>query len=148
MTNPSHILEDLLNDIEINGDPTVGSAECTQFSLACLALIRHKLPPIAERGVATLRDYLDGRVSLETVVRAKVACWEFLGGAHKDAPLTDPIVAAVRAVIFPLEAQRVPQERDIVDHLAFFLEFVNDVEPHYEEEEALLRTCFSKCLGK
>jgi hypothetical protein len=37
-------------------------------------------------------------------------------------------------------------EHDIVDHLSYFLAFVNQVEPHLAEEEALLRKHFTKCL--
>jgi hypothetical protein len=52
MRNQSEKIDDLLNDIEINCDPAIGSRACTRFSLDCLTLIRHKLPPIAEEGLA------------------------------------------------------------------------------------------------
>lgn len=55
-------------------------------------------------------------------------------------------LSLIRAVIFPLDAQKNPEERDVVNHLGLFLEFVNTVEPHYEEEEALLRRHFADCI--
>jgi hypothetical protein len=139
-------LTGLLNDIEINCDPTIGSRECSQFSLDCLALIRHKLPPIAEEGLALGTAYLEGRVPVQSVIDMLIKCWQYLAENHKHTPMDDPAVNAIRAVIFPLDAQKNPEERNIVDHLSSFLEFVNIVEPHHKEEEALLRTCFAKCL--
>ena len=146
MQNPCSKLNDLLNGIESNCDPTVGSPECTQFSLDCLALIRHKLPPIAQEGISVVRDYYEGRVPLQVVADTLTKCWQYLDQHHKNVPFAETAVSAIRAVIFPLSAQTNPQDKDIVDHLSLFLKFVNNVEPHYEEEESLLRTHFSKCL--
>jgi hypothetical protein len=146
MPNQSEKIDGLLNDIEVNCDPAIGIRACTRFSLDCLTLIRHKLTPIAEEGLAIATAYLEGRAPLEVVTGALLKCWQYLDEKHKHAPTSDAEVSIIRAVIFPLYAQKNPGERDIVDHLSLFLAFVNTVEPHYEEEETLLRAHFSDCL--
>jgi hypothetical protein len=146
MANPSQKLDDLLNDVEINCDPTIGSRESIRFTLDCLYLILGKLPRIAEQGITVVSDYLERRTSLQSVEDTRARCWEYLGQNYKNTSIEDPVVSAIRAVIFPLWAQQYPEQRDIVDHLSVFLELVNYLEPHYEEEEALLRTHFAKCL--
>jgi hypothetical protein len=146
MAHQSQRLEDLLNQVEINCDPTIGAQECVQFQLDCLALIHHKLPLTAVQSIATLSEYLQGSVPLTNVTNALVNCWAYLDQNHKNSPLAQPEVSAIRATIFPLKAQETPLERNIVDHLSFFLELVNNVEPHLNEEETLLRLHFGKCL--
>lgn len=142
----SRELDSLLNDIEISCDPPVGAPECNRFSLDCLALIRHKLPPVALEGVACVTAYLAGQIPLQSVTEMRIQCWQYLDENHKHAALDDPTVSAVRSVISLLGAQDPPERRDIVDHLSFFLMFVNNVEPHFEEEEVLLRKHFAQCL--
>jgi len=146
MLNQSKRIDDLLNDIEVNCDPAIGSRACIRFYLDCLRLISHKLPPIAEEGLAVATAYVEGRASVEVVTDAIVKCWQYLDEKHKHAPTSDPNVSIIRAVLFPLYAEKNPEERDVVDHLSLFLAFVNTVEPHYEEQETLLRTHFSDCL--
>jgi hypothetical protein len=141
-------LDQLLNEIEICCDPEIGDDRCNQFCLDCLALIRHKLPPIAADALVVVTDYREGRVPLKSVVDMTVKCWKYLDENHGHQPLDDPLVSAIRAVIFPLSAQRTPAERDLVDHLSFFLMLVNNVEPHCGEEEALLRKYYAGCLDR
>jgi hypothetical protein len=145
MSTPQE-LDLLLNDIEMNCDPTIGSEQCNQFSIDCLSLIRHKLPPIAEEGLTIVTEYLEGRVPLRSVTDMLVKCWQYLKENYNQASPDDPVVSAIRAVIFPLTAQKDPQQRDIVDHLSLFLTLVNNVEPHYDDEESLMRKHFAKCL--
>jgi hypothetical protein len=142
----SRELDRLLNDIEIGCDPPVGGPECNRFSLDCLALIRYKLPPVALEGLACVTEYLAGQLTLQSVTDMRIKCWQYLDENYKHAPLDDPMVSAVRAVICPLHAQQNPDERNIVDHLSFFLMLVNNVEPHFQEEESLLRAYFAHCL--
>jgi len=139
-------LDDLLNDIEINCNPAIGSEQCNGFSVECLSLIRHRLPPIACEALDLLKDYRTGRTELESVTKMIVQCWKYLDEKHGGREIHHPEVSAVRAVIFPLDAQKHPKDRNIVDHLSFFLTLVNNVEPHCEEEEALLRKHFAECL--
>ena len=146
MWSESKSLDLLLNDIEMGCDPAIGSEQVNRFSIDCLSLIRHKLPRIAAEGLALTTEYLEGRAPLESVTDMLVKCWQYLKENHEHAPLNDPVVSAIRAVIFPLDAQKHPEKRDIVDHLSFFLMLVNNVEPHFEEEEGLLRKHFAKCL--
>jgi hypothetical protein len=136
----------LLNDIESNCNPAVGSEECGRFSLECLSLIQHKLPPIAVDAVGILNSYFSGQAQLSSVAEMLERSWQYLRKGNRDQNFDDPEVSAIRAVIFPLDAQKNPEMRDIVDHLSFFLGLVNNVEPHYEEEEMLLRKYFSECL--
>jgi len=136
----------LLNDIEEICDPPIGSRECSLFRMACLALIRHKLPLIPERARAFSAQYVKHRAPIEEVDELLVQCWQYLEENHGNAPVEDPTVSAFRAVICILYAQKHPEERDIADHLSFFLMLVNNVEPHYQEEESLLRTHFARYL--
>jgi hypothetical protein len=52
-------LDSLLNEIEIKCDPPIGGPECHRFSVDCLSLIRHKLPPVAEEAFLRLTEYLE-----------------------------------------------------------------------------------------
>ena len=104
MLNQSKRIDDLLNDIEVNCDPAIGSRACTRFMLECLTLIRHKLPPIAEEGLAVVTACLEGRATVEVVTDALVRCWQYLDEKHKDAPTSDPEVSIIRAVMFPVYA--------------------------------------------
>ena len=139
-------LSDLLNDIEINCDPGIGGGQCNAFSIECLFLIQHKLPPIAVEALGILNDYLAGRIPVKSVLDALVGLWKYLDTNHPQRGVDNLEISAIRAVIFPLDAQKSPEMRNIVDHLGFFLQFVNNVEPHYEEEEVLLRKHFGECL--
>ena len=139
-------LDDLLNDIEMNCYPAIGVEPCIRFSLDCLALVQHKLPLIAEEARFLVAEYLEGRVSLQSIKEMLAKCWQYLKENRNHHPAEEPTESAIRAVIFPLTALRDFAERDIVDHLGLFLEFVNQVEPHYGEEEALLRKYFADCL--
>lgn len=85
-------------------------------------------------------------MSLQSIIDMRIKCLQFLEDNYRNAPLNDPVVSAVRAVVFPLYAQQDPDERDVVDHLGFFITLVNNVEPHFAEEELLLRTYFAQCL--
>jgi hypothetical protein len=73
-------------------------------------------------------------------------CWQYLNENYKHVSLKDPVVSAIRAVIFPLHAQQHPDDHNVVDHLSFFLSLVNNVEPHIAEEESFLRKHFIGCL--
>jgi hypothetical protein len=139
-------LDSLLNDIEQICDPPIGSQASIQFSLACLALVRHRLPQIAEHVRAFSAEHLERPAPLGEVEELLVRCWRYLEENHKNAPLEDPTVSAFRAVICILHAQKHPEERAIVDHLSFFLMLVNNLEPHHQEQESLLRTHFAQCL--
>jgi|ERR1043166_8204008 hypothetical protein len=146
MTNTGKELEELLNDIEEKCNPQIGAKESIDFMLECLSLIRHKLPPASIEAVEVLQAYFMGRVTIEAVNDMLVECWRRIDEDYKGVDARNSEVSAIRAVIFPLNAQRRGQERDIVDHLSSFLTFVNQVEPHLKEEEELLRRHFAKCI--
>jgi len=146
MAHTAKELDELLNDIELKCDPPIGSKESNAFMLECLSLIRHKLPPISLEAVEVLQAYFMGRATVEAVNDMRVRCWEHIAEHYKGVEASNPEVSAIRAVIFPLGAQREAEQRDIVDHLSFFLMFINQVEPHLDEEERLLRRHFAKCI--
>src|SRR5262245_670363 len=93
-------LDDLLNDINMNCEPLVFSKPCYQCSVDCLALIRHKLPPVAQEGLDLLINYLAGRVSVRSITEMRAKCWRYLNENHKqprlDLPVEPPEVCAVR----------------------------------------------------
>ena len=57
-----------------------------------------------------------GRLAVSDML---VKCWQYLKENGNQAPLQDPEVSAVRAVIFLLDAQKHPEQCDIVDHFEF-----------------------------
>ena len=146
MTNTDQELNEILNKIEENCDPLIGSKQCNDFMLECLSLIREKLPPISLEAIDVLREYFAGRVKIEAVSEILVKSWHHIDKNYKGVDNRHVEVSAIRAVIFPLDAQRRARERDIVDYLGSFLTFVNQVEPHPKEEEDLLRKHFAKCI--
>src|SRR5437773_8917117 len=99
MSNESKQLDSLLNDIEMRCDPAIGSKQCNAFSLDCLSLIRHKLPPIAAEGVAIATEYFEGRVPLKSVTDMLIRMWQYLDEHHQQTAIDDPKVSAIRAVI-------------------------------------------------
>jgi hypothetical protein len=139
-------LDRLLNQIEESSDPAIGSNASSQFMLECLALVEQSLPPLAMEAVQSVRHYLAGRLDLEAIIHIRSKCWRRIDECRQTSDGDSSEVIAIRAAIFPLHAQEHPTERDLVDHLSAFLAFVNRVEPHFEEEEALLRKHFANSL--
>jgi hypothetical protein len=146
MQNIDREVDEILSKIEENCNPSIGSAECNEFSLECLSLIRDKLPPIALQALDVLREYFGRRVPIEAVNDMRLKCWHHIDEHYRTVASSHAEVSSIRSVIFPLDAQRRAHEREIVDHLSCFLTFVNQVESHLDEEEALLRKHFTKCL--
>jgi len=136
----------LLNDIEQTCDPPVGCEGCRRFTVECLSLIRHKLPSIATEAIGVAENCLAGHTGLEPVSEVLVGSWQYLDQHYPAAPLSDPNVSGIQAVIFLLHAVLHPEESDIVDHLSCFLMLVNNVEPHQKEQERLLYKHFGECL--
>jgi hypothetical protein len=139
-------INDLLNMIEENCDPSIASKQCNDFMLESLSLIREKSPTIALEATEVAQEYFAGRVKIQAVSDMLVKCWHHIDENYKGVDSRHAEVSAIRAVIFPLDAQRHTNERDIVDYLSSFLTFINQVEPHLDEEEALLRKHFGKCI--
>ncbi len=140
-------LDLMLNEIEENCDPGIGSSESMQFMLDCMRLISTELPEFAtgvlhaiERSVVERPDHHE----LDLLLRD---CWAFVDQQQRGHP-GDSTVPAVRALICVLQAQRNPEQRDIVDHLSFFISLLNRVKPHFSEEALLLKKRFSNCLSE
>jgi hypothetical protein len=136
----------VLNDIEMNCNPKIGDDRCTKFSYECLSLIRDKLPTIAAEAFDLLGDNLEGPVQLDSISEMLKRLWTYFDENRKEKGIGFAEEGAIRAVIGPLHALINPDTREIVDDLAFFLKMINNIEPHFEEEEALLRKLFKDCL--
>ena len=146
MATSSTKLDLLLNSIEENCDPTRYRAAWIPYLIACAALVEHRMPAVAIASFGVSRDYAAGRVSMQSVREAMQRCWEDLQKGHREMRLDDPQVSAVRAVICVLQRQLEPESDDFLDFTSFFLQVVDNVEPHPDEEEALLREHFGLCL--
>jgi len=60
--------------------------------------------------------------------------------------LDDPEVSATRAVICVLQEQLQAESDDFLDSASFFLQIINNVEPHQDQQEVLIRKHFASCL--
>lgn len=142
----SERLDHLLNRIEMGCNPEVGLKQSSDFMMECLSLIKSKLPRVASEGLRISNEYIAGRAQRESIIEALEKCWSDLRENHSGQQINEHEVSGIRATICLLHAQAHPHERDIVDQLSFFLTLVNNVEPHFEKEEFLLRRHFAQCL--
>lgn len=136
----------LLNAIEENCDPTQYRDLLVPYMIDCTSLIEHQMPAVAIAGFRVSKDYAAGMVSMESVREAKQRCWEDLQKNHTDTRLDDPEVSAIRSVICVLQRQLEPESDDFLDFTSFFLHLTNNVEPHPDQQEALIRKHFALCL--
>lgn len=139
------ILDDL-NEIEENCDPSLGDERTVQFMVDCLSLIKDRLPTPALDVLNMTKAMTSDATYQHEVTDLRNKCWAFVDAVTRDAGESSGQVSAVRASIFLTSTRLSPEDRDFVDSAALFLEFVNQVEPHFEEELMLLRKHFSKCL--
>jgi hypothetical protein len=143
-TNALQNLNLLLNDIEETCDPEIGSEASRNFSLDCLSLIAARSPSICEEALRLLKS--ESEIQTTALDELYVRCWNFIESHLPNKPITTPEVSAVRATICTLYAATHRHERNIVDHLSFFLELVNNVLPISERHEELLRQHFAGCF--
>jgi len=144
--HPNNDIGFLLNDIEEKCNPRIGDEECHRFSMDCLALIRHRLPAIGVEAMRVLDEYKAGHAERDVLDKMYIKCWQYLRENCPEQKLSDPKFSSIRAVLFPLDAQRNPEPRDILNHVVLFLQFINNVEPHMDSERELLKKYFYKCL--
>src|SRR5579864_2624218 len=116
IASPRDQLVALLVDIEKNCDPPVGGERCQDFSLDCLSLIVHKVPPVAVDALKVLQEYRSRQVQLQSVLDTLVGLWQYLD--QHETNLSESEVSAVRAVICLVHAQKEPRTEDMVDHMA------------------------------
>jgi hypothetical protein len=139
-----------LNSIEEIYVPAEFGKSCVPLMIDAAALVEARMPPVATYSLRVARDYAAGTTSAESVNDAIVRCWKDLGGGGRDMCTDVPDVAAIRAVICILRRQVHPEAEDSLDLLSFFVELLNNVEPHSEELEALFKKHFplhGKSLG-
>lgn len=116
------------------------------FMLAALALIREKLPPMAIQALDVFDTYRSGRESAVAVVDKRVQCFAYMEQMAGGRVYGNPLVNAVGAATYLLYPEE--DRLEFVDHLAEFTELANSVEPHYDEQELLLRKYFAKGLSE
>jgi hypothetical protein len=142
----SDSLDLLLNTIEENCEPADYIRSRVPFMIECATLVESRMPIVAVEAMRIARNYLDKKVSADTVQRALVTCWKTLGASKSEMLLDDPNVCAIRALICVLREELYTGEEDFVDIMSFFLSLLNRVEAHPVEQAALLKRYFSGCL--
>ena len=138
---------DGLNDIEENCAPPLGEGLTVQFMVDCLSLINHRLPPPALQVLDLTKAMSSDERYLQAVTDLRHRCWTVVDAVTRNPGESSSQVSAVSASIFLIDARLRPEEREFLNSVVLFLESVNQVEPHLEEELTLLRKHFSKCLS-
>lgn len=137
-----------LNNLVADIDEQLGAnracnRRCYSFMLDCLALIRHLLPPVAIAGIAVTERLLQNGFAATDWPELEAPrrnCWAEVKRLET-IPGSEAQIAAVRAALF---ATYPPDGKDdLVDVLSVFLEFANEAEPHFVEQEQLLRKHFA-----
>ena len=139
-------LDLLLNEIEVNCDPVTYSSFVAGCMVDCVSVIEHRLPPMAKTGLLVCRSYPSGGSSLQQLKDAILDCWTVLGEGGQESRLEIPDVSATRAILCILKHLEGAEQHDAVDQMSFFLQLVNNVEAHEDDQEALLRKHFAACL--
>jgi hypothetical protein len=134
----------LLNDIEINCEPAEYRSSIAVCMVNCALVIEHRLPPTARAGLLFCKGYLLNESSLQQLNGAILDCWESI--RDQDCRIDIPDVSATRAILCILKHLEGAEQHDLVDQMSFFLQLVNNVEAHEDEQEALLRKHFAACL--
>jgi hypothetical protein len=138
-------LDLLLNEIEMNYDPAAYNFSVAACMIDCVAVIECRLPPTAKTGPLVCRSYLLGESSLQQLKSAILDCWESI--RRQDCGIDIPDVSATRAILCILKHLESEEPHDLVDQMSFFLQLVNNVEAHEDEQEVLLRKHFAVCLA-
>lgn len=146
MANLPAKLDLLLYSVEDGCDPSEYVGSMVPYMIGCLSLIEHRMPPVVSVSFQVSKDYYSGLSPLNSVSDAYEACWKELSRGHREMQLDDPDVSAIRAVICILYQQQHPESEDFLDSQTFFSQLVNNVEPHVDQEEALLKKHFASCL--
>ncbi len=140
-------LDMMLNQMEQNCDPVIGSSASIQFMLDCMQLIETELPEFAAEALHAIERSLIERTARQQWDSLWRECWAFVDAQQREGAGNSG-VPALRALICVLDALRNPEQHDIVDHLSFFIGLVNRVKPHFAQEELLLRKRFDNCLSE
>jgi hypothetical protein len=140
-------LDLLLNEIETNCDPATYSSSIAACMVDCVVVIEHQLPPKAKAGLRICKAYLSGESSFQQLKSAILNCWKGLGNGGDENRFDVPHVSATRAILCILKHLEGKDPHDLVDQMSFFLQLVNNVKAHEDDQEALLRKHFAACLA-
>ena len=145
MADGSAALDLALNDIEEDCGTAIAGERVLRFQLATLKLIEKELPEIVTEAISAAQRYLAGQETRMGLRSLQLKCWSVLDEKYPGQTLSNPEVSAIRAAIFLLHAGQVDQDDDFVNASSFFLNLINNIEPHYEEELHLMKTILARC---
>ena len=137
----------LLNEIEERCQASDYEGSRVPFMLDCASLSQSRMPARAAKALETARAFSAHEVPLASVHEVIKECWRELDQEVVDRSRDDPNACAIRAVICILSEQSQPESGDFVNLLSFFLNLLNQADPHPEEQILLINKHFSGCLG-
>lgn len=136
----------LLDEIDGHCDQLQYRGIEANFMIDCARMVEHKLPSTASAGLSACRRYLTGDGSMQLIKAAILDCWADEERGKWGSPSDAPNLSANRAILCILKRLE-GDESDPAELLGFFLNLINNVEIHEEEQEALLRKYFAICLA-
>lgn len=146
MTNAQERIDLLLNEIEERCPASDYDPRRVPFMLDCAALAQSSMPSRAVQALETARAYSIRELPLSSVREAIEGCWHDVDQNAINGCTDDPDTCAIRALICLLQEQSQPGSEDFVDLLSFFLNLLNRVESHAEEQFLLTKKHFAHCL--
>jgi len=144
MATPSSRLDLLLNSIDENCTPEVYEPLLLPFMIDCADMIASRMSTVAADAFRIVKTHNGASSQSQELMEAVQRCWQSLG--QRNMSLDDPGVSATRAVICILHVRLRRESDEFIDGTSFFLQLINNVEPHIDEQEALLRKYFGHCL--
>jgi hypothetical protein len=148
MTKAQEHIDLMLNEIE---EKCVASDydQCrVPFMLDCVSLTQGRMPSLAVKALETARAYSVHESPLDSVREAIEGCWRYLDQGSVHGSIDDRETCAIRALICLLREQSQPGSEDLVDLMSFFLNLLNRVEPHADEQILLIKKHFQHCLDR
>lgn len=146
MTKAQERIDMLLNEIEETCLACDYEPCRVPFMLDCASLAQSSMPSRAVQALETARAYSSHELPIASVREAIVSCWKDADQSSTGGSAEDPDTCAVRALICLLHEQSQPGSEDLVDLLSFFLNLLNRVEPHTDEQIQLIKKHFAHCL--
>ncbi len=137
----------LLNEIEKTCLASDYNPWRVPFMLECALLVQSKMPSRAVKALETAMAYLGQEQPLASVREAIEDCWHDADQNSASNISDDPDACALRALICVLCEQSHPGSEDLVDLLSFFLNLLNRIEPHSEQQIRLIKKHFAPCLN-
>lgn len=133
---------DTLEEIELRTDLNHEFDSSTKFMIGiCRSL---QLSPIGREALEVATRYLDGVVSDQELKRIRVACWNSIKG--RDSDLTDPEVAATRAILCATYPRGWSDDKFSV--LSAFEDFATAAGVEPRNLVVALRTAFADALNQ